>query len=100
MEINNIPPDYDTFETIDIKRILDLLRRNLWLIVLGLLLGTGSAFIYSRLQTPIYAANTQVMVTRSESKSPATDVTQTLNVQQVAQTYVELLSQNWIADRV
>ncbi len=100
MELNNTPPEYDTFETIDLKRLFDLLRRNLWLIVLGLLLGSAAAFIASRLQTPVYAASTQVMVTRTNSQSPVSDVTQTLNAQQIAQTYVELLSQDWIADKV
>lgn len=100
MQTTEIPPEYDTFESIDLKRLFDLLRRNLWLILLGLLLGGGSAFIASRLQTPIYAANTQVMVTRTNSQSPVSDVTQTLNAQQIAQTYVELLSQKWIAEKV
>ncbi len=100
MQTTEIPPEYETFDTIDLKRLFDLLRRNLWLIVLGLLLGSGAAFIASRLQTPIYAASTQVMVTRTNSQSPVSDVTQTLNAQQIAQTYVELLSQDWIADKV
>ncbi len=100
MELNNTPPEYDTFESIDLKRLFDLLRRNLWLIVLGLLLGSGAAFIARRLQPPVYAASTQVMVTRTESSSPVSDVTQTLNTQQIAQTYVELLSQEWIAEKV
>ncbi|RJP52184.1 MAG: polysaccharide biosynthesis tyrosine autokinase [Anaerolineaceae bacterium] len=100
MQTTEIPPEYETFDTIDLKRLFDLLRRNLWLILLGLLLGGGLAFIASRLQTPIYAASTQVMVTRTNSQSPVSDVTQTLNAQQIAQTYVELLSQKWIAEKV
>ncbi len=65
MQTTEIPPEYDTFETIDLKHLFDLLLRNLWLMLLGLLLGSAAAFIASRLQTPIYAASTQVMVTRT-----------------------------------
>ena len=97
---NNHIQDFEAFETIDLKRFIDALRRGSLLIILGLLLGMGTAFLVSKLQTPIYAASTQVMVARSNSQGPVTDITQQLSSQQVAQTYVELLSQDWVRENV
>ena len=97
---NNHSQDFEAFETIDLKRFIDVLRRGALLIVFGLLFGMGVAFLVSKLQTPIYAASTQVMVARSSSQGPVTDITQQLSSQQVAQTYVELLLQDWVRENV
>ncbi|NOT05038.1 MAG: polysaccharide biosynthesis tyrosine autokinase [Anaerolineales bacterium] len=97
---NNRTQDLEAFETLDIKRFVDSLRRGIFWIILGLALGIGTAFLVSKLQTPIYAASTQVMVARSNTQSPVTDITQQLSSQQVAQTYVELLLQDWVRDIV
>ena len=56
MQENNLQ-DFDSFDEIDLKRLFDLLRRNFWLLFLGLLLGGGAAFLFSRYQTPIYEAS-------------------------------------------
>ena len=97
---NNRTQDFEAFETLDIKRFVDSLRRGIFWIILGLTLGIGAAFLASKLQTPIYAASTQVMAARSNTQSPVTDITQQLSSQQVAQTYVELLLQDWVRDNV
>ena len=86
----------DVMDAIDLRRLFYLLSRNIWLILLGLVVGGGAAFAFSRYQTPIYEAKTQVMVTRSSSEGPVADLTQALNSQQISQTYVELLSQDWV----
>ena len=99
MESNNTQEN-PTNNILDVKKLLALLRNNFWLLILGLILGAGTALIVSRLQTPIYEAQSQVMVTRSSSSGPVTDVTQPLNAQQLSQTYVELLSQKWVRDDV
>jgi len=92
--------EYETFGVLDIKRLLDLLRRNIWLLLFGVLISGLAAYGASRVQTPIYEASTQVMVTRSSSQGPVTDLTQALNSQQISQTYVELLSQDWVREAV
>ncbi len=97
----NQAQEFEPADEIDIKRILDLLRRWAWLLVLAALLGAAAAFVVSKLQTPIYEANTQVMITRSSSSSsPVTDITQALNSQQIADTYVQLLTQDWVLTSV
>ena len=90
----------EVFDTVDFKSFFSLLRRNFWLLILGSLLAGGAVFGFSRYQTPIYEAKTQVMVTRASSSGAVTDVTQTLNTQQLGLTYVELLSQGWVRDEV
>jgi capsular exopolysaccharide synthesis family protein len=98
---NNQVSEFEGLEVIDIKRVFFLLRRNLWLIITGLILGAGLTLGFSLAQTPIYAASTQVMVTRSSAQgSSSVDVTQSLDVWTISQTYVELLSQQWILDKV
>jgi len=99
MEENNLLK-IDKLNTVDLKRIFSLLRRNLWLLMLGLFLSGGAAYAASQYQTPIYEAKTQVMVTRASSSGPVSDVTQTLNTQQLGLTYVELLSQDWVREDV
>jgi capsular exopolysaccharide synthesis family protein len=98
--MENNQSEFDAFEAVDLKRIFALLRRNLWLILLGSALGAGLALTFSLLQTPIYGAGTQVIVTRNSSQSSSVDVTQSLDVWTISQTYVELLSQEWITDKV
>lgn len=87
--------------TFDIRRLLAVLQRGAWLIVLALFLGGGVAYLVSRLQTPIYSAGTQVIVARpSSSQTVVSDITQGSTSQQIAQTYVALLSQPWVMDKV
>lgn len=87
--------------TLDFERLLGILRRGAWLLVLAVVLGGGAAYIVSKLQTPIYSASTQVIVARpSSSPTVVGDITQTLTSQQIAQTYVELLSQPWVMNDV
>ncbi|WP_322806319.1 polysaccharide biosynthesis tyrosine autokinase [Thermanaerothrix sp.] len=89
--------DSDSYlEEIDLRYYLGLVWRYLWLVVLALVLGAGAGYGISQLQSPVYEAKTQVMVTRSSSQQSVTDLTQTLNTQQLTQTYAELLSQDWL----
>lgn len=83
-------------EEIDLRYYLGLVWRYLWLIILALVLGIGAGYGISRLQSPVYEAKTQVMVTRSSSQQSVTDLTQALNTQQLTQTYAEILSQDWL----
>ena len=94
---NNQSTETMVANSIDIKRLLNVLKRGFWLLLLAFIVGGGVAFAISSLQTPIYKATTQVIVARpSSSQAVVTDMTQTLTSQQVAETYVELLSQPWV----
>ncbi len=53
----------------ELKQYLTLLRRWIWLLILGLVLGVGVGYIVSIYTTPIYRASTKFMVVRSPQQS-------------------------------
>ena len=46
----------------EIKHYLMILQRWAWLLVLGLVLGAGSAYVFSIYQTPVYQSVTKMLV--------------------------------------
>lgn len=82
----------DTFDdAIDFKRLFTTLQTWAWLLILAAVLSAVSAFIYSRTQTPVYEATTNVLVTRN-SQQTVGDLSQSLNLSQLVETYVRMLS--------
>ena len=73
----------------ELKEIISLYRRWLWLLILGLVLGLGSGYLASKLQTPVYEASAKVLVTRSRQQG-VTDIL-SISDQQLVLTYVQLL---------
>ncbi len=73
----------------ELRLLIILLRRWAWLLIIGLILGAGSAYIFTRYQTPIYEARTKVMVMQAR-ESTISDIS-TLTDQELAQTYMALL---------
>ena len=51
----------------DLRKYFWLLWRWAWLIVLTAILAAVGAYIYSRMQTPIFQANTTILVNESAS---------------------------------
>ncbi len=80
----------------ELKQYLEMLRRWAWLLILGLVLGAAGGYVGSRLQTPIYQANTRIMAMRA-SQGTTSDLT-ILNDQQLAQTYIQLLTTKPVLD--
>jgi non-specific protein-tyrosine kinase len=78
-------------ETIDLKKYFRLLKRWLWLLILGLILGSAAAYGGSRLQTPVYQAVTKLMVTRGRAADQSLDIISYYNATQLSQTYLQLL---------
>src|SRR5690625_1662459 len=55
-------------ETLNLEDILEVIKKNLWLIIsLMLLFGAIAAFATALLMTPQYEANTQILVSQSEN---------------------------------
>ncbi|MEW6401069.1 MAG: polysaccharide biosynthesis tyrosine autokinase, partial [Chloroflexota bacterium] len=85
-------PTIETWdETIDFRRLLTVVQRWAWLLALGLVIGAVAAFIFSRMQTPMYEATTNILVTRN-SQQTVGDLTQSLSLTQLVETYVRMLS--------
>ena len=75
----------------ELKQYFAIVRRWAWLLILGLILGAGAGFAVSYFQTPIYQASTRLLIMRAASQSSTTDLAY-LNDQQLAQTYIQLLT--------
>ncbi len=75
----------------ELKQYLAIVRRWAWLLVLGLVLGAAGGFAVSYYQTPVYQASTRLLVTRAAAQSATSDLAY-LNDQQLAQTYIQLLT--------
>lgn len=84
----------------ELRHYVTLLRRWLWLIVLGTLLAGSAAFVVSKLTTPVYRATTTLLINQATGSMPITDYTSILTSQQLAKTYSELIKKSPILDQV
>ncbi|MFZ0548007.1 MAG: polysaccharide biosynthesis tyrosine autokinase [Candidatus Promineifilaceae bacterium] len=80
----------------ELKLLFILLRRWIWLLLIGLILGAGAGFFISTRQTPVYQATTKVMVIQPQESSVTADVS--LSDQELAQTYIALLTTQPVLD--
>lgn len=74
----------------ELKDYLLLIRRWLWLLCLGLILGAIVGVVLTWLQSPIYQASTRIMVIRPPKDNG--NEFSGLTDQQLVQTYIQLLS--------
>lgn len=74
----------------ELRQYLQIARRWAWLLVIGVVLGAGGGVFATYFQTPIFQSSTKILVTRSPEKT-ATDYAYYAD-QQLAQTYIQLLS--------
>jgi len=83
----------------EIRQYLYLFRRWAWLGILGLVLGMAGGYFFSSRQTPIYQTSTKVMVSSSSSGTASYSYSGYMD-QQLAKTYMQLLSTQPIIDGV
>jgi capsular exopolysaccharide synthesis family protein len=74
----------------ELKRYLDVLKRWLWLVILGAIIAGGAAYFISSSMTPIYAASARYLIDEAPGNSSANEYSQLLTEQKLAQTYVEI----------
>jgi uncharacterized protein involved in exopolysaccharide biosynthesis len=80
----------------EFKRLLSLVRRWAWLLVLGLVVGLLTGYFASRSQEPIYEASSKLLVSSElQGQDPAFAG---LSNQQVVQTYVQMLKTKHLRD--
>ena len=86
----------------EIKHYLMIAQRWAWLLILGLLLGGGGAFIFSSFQEPVYQTSTRVqVVSASRTGGIGSDAYSNFYTEsQLAQTYVQTLRSRSILDAV
>ena len=84
----------------ELRRYIAIIRHWLWLIILGIILAGGSAYVVSKLTTPVYRATVTLVINQASSYAPVTDYTSLLTSQQLAKTYVELIKKTPTLDAV
>jgi len=75
----------------DIRRILSIVKRWLWLLVLGAVVGAGLGYYFSNQETPMYRTSTRFVVLRAASTGYY-DYYAYIDYQQLISTYAQLLS--------
>ncbi len=83
--------EHNSDVAIDFKRLLAILQQWAWLLILAVALGAAAAYAFSRQQTPVYEATTNILVTRNPQPTVG-DLTQSLDLSQLLTTYVRMLS--------
>jgi capsular exopolysaccharide synthesis family protein len=78
-------------ETIDFQKLWFILLKWWWLFIVIAALSAGAAYYYSIRQTPIYEATTNILVTRNSSQQSVGDISQSLNLSQLVETYVQMM---------
>ncbi len=83
----------------ELRQYASVLLRWLWLIILGAVLAGGSAYLASKLMTPIYESAATLMINQGADASGMT-YTDVLTSQNVAATYVEQIKSPVTLDSV
>ena len=76
----------------DIRQLINIFKRWVWLLVLGLLIGAGAGYFFSSRETPIYQAETRFIVLTAAPTSEFQIYYNYLDSAQLINTYTELLS--------
>jgi uncharacterized protein involved in exopolysaccharide biosynthesis len=90
--------NFKGYVAMELKQYFYLIRKWAWLLVLGLLLGSGAAYLFSTFQEAVYESTAKVMISQP-SKDQLSDFGY-LSGQQMVQTYSELLLTSPILNEV
>jgi capsular exopolysaccharide synthesis family protein len=74
----------------ELKRYLGVLKRWIWLVILGAIIAGGAAYFISSNMTPIYAARSRYLIDEAPGSSNSNEYSKLLTEQKLAQTYVEI----------
>ncbi len=80
----------------EIRQYFSIARRWAWLLILGLFLGAGGGYYFTTRQTPTYQATARFVLLRPVQT--AYDYNSYLESQQLAKTYVQLLTSRPVLD--
>ena len=76
----------------EVRRYLSLLRRWLWLILLGTAAVAAAAYLLSVKTTPVYRASSRLLIDEAPGSTGSNDYSLLLLEQRLAQTYVEIIN--------
>lgn len=78
----------------EIKRYIALIWRWIWLIILGVVVAAGSAFLISKNTTPVYRASARFLIDQAPKGNVSNEYAQVLLEERLAQTYVQIIETN------
>ena len=84
----------------DLRKYFWLIWRWAWLIALTAILAAVGAYIFSRMQTPIYQANTTILVNESASAQASNYSAIYLTSERLTSTYAAMLTKKPMMDKV
>ncbi len=82
----------------EIKRYLALIWRWVWLIILGVVIAGGTAFLVSKNTTPVYRAEARYLIDEAPGAGSSNEYSQILTEQRLAQTYVQIMTTNQVLE--
>lgn len=82
----------------EIKRYLALVWRWSWLLVLGIVISGGAAFLISKNTTPVYRAQARFLINEAPGSRSGNEYSQILTEQRLAQTYVQIMTTNSVME--
>jgi len=82
-------------EAVDLRWLLAVIRRWLWLIILCALLGLGGAYGASRYMPPVYSASSTLLI-----QAAVTDFQAIMTSERLARTYSQLLKEQTVMEMV
>lgn len=74
----------------ELRQYAAILWRWKWLVIAGVVLAAGTAFVASRVQTPVYEATTDLLINEAPSEGTS-DYTAILTSERLARTYAQML---------
>lgn len=78
----------------EIKRYVALILRWAWLIVLGVIIAGGTAFLVSKNTTPVYQASARYLIDEAPGVGGGNEYAQVLLEERLTQTYVQIMETN------
>jgi capsular exopolysaccharide synthesis family protein len=84
---------------VELRQYFGILRKWAWLVVLGTVLAGGTAFVVSKVMTPLYRASTTLLVSEA-GDTTITDYTSIMTSERLAKTYGELLKKRPVLEEV
>lgn len=83
----------------ELRHYFFILRKWLWLVILGAVLGAGSAYVFSKYSTPIYQSTATLLISQGDNAS-GVSYTDLIAGQNIAATYVEQIKSPVILGQV
>ena len=84
----------------ELRQYVAVIWRWLWLIVLGIVLAAGTAYVVSDNMVPIYRASATLLINQARSPAGTTDYTSLITSERLAKTYAELLTKRPVLEEV